>query len=803
MSGRTRLTLCSGLATILVACSLLPLVSPSGWLVQASVLVALQAGVGALGRRVPLARPLAVLAQLVAVLLMLTFVFARHVAPFGIFPGPGALRHLGALVADGMTDVGQYQTPAPVTDGIRLMLVGGVVVIAVLVDALAVTYRNAAPAGLPLLALYSVAAGLSQDGSHWLWFVLAGAGYLLLLLAEGRDRLSRWGRVFAGGGPGRGGSGGLAGGGGESAMAPVRTGRRIGAMALGIALIAPAALPSLGDGLLGAAANGSGRGGTGSGTINASDPVITMQDNLNQPQNREVLKYRTDSDTNSDMYLRTVSLDQFDGASWKSSQRSLRDVPDALPTPKGLDPDVLRQEIHTSVATAGWFRTSWLPMPYPATKVDVRGSWRYEPEARTVVGDHKQTTALVRYQVSSLRVKPTAAQLASAPEPSGALADEYTKVPADLPLVVRSEAEGVTRGAANHYEQAMKLQEWFTTSGGFSYNTRVSSGTGTTAIVRFLRNKEGFCIHYAFTMAAMSRTLGIPSRVAVGFVPGAALSDGSYSVGSKDAHAWPELYFQGVGWVRFEPTPSRGSTPDYAQAQTPSDRATNPTDTPSDTASPSTGPSSQVTCDARAQRAGDCSTQGPLVVDNSSDGGFPTAAVAGIVIGALVLLMLLLPVLWRARVRARRLGGGHVGGAAGARTLAGWQELLDTAWDYGITPDVSETPRRAAARLVRAAGLDTETAEAAHRVASAVEQVMYAPEPRPVPGLADDVRRIESALSAGAGRGGRLRALLLPRSSVRVLWTVSDAWAGLRDRWLEAVRKVPIPARLRQGATGR
>src|ERR1700760_4315390 len=100
-----------------------------------------------------------------------------------------------------MTDVGDFAIPAPVTPGIRILLVGGVLVIALAVDATAVTYNSAAPAGLPLLALYSVAAGLADGGTQWLYFVVAAAGYLLLLLAEGRDRLSRWGRVFGGAPP--------------------------------------------------------------------------------------------------------------------------------------------------------------------------------------------------------------------------------------------------------------------------------------------------------------------------------------------------------------------------------------------------------------------------------------------------------------------------------------------------------------------------------------------------------------------------------------------------------------------------
>ncbi|MDG4866155.1 transglutaminaseTgpA domain-containing protein, partial [Streptomyces sp. T-3] len=198
MSGRGRLALCAMVATMMAACAMLPLVEKATWIVQAAILLAIQTGVGAAARRVPLARPLTVAVQAVVTLLLLTLVFAREQAIAGLVPTPEVIERFGTLLQAGADDVGRYAIPAPLADGIRLMLVGGVLVIGLAVDALAVTFRTAAPAGLPLLALYSVAAGLSDGGAGWLWFVLAAAGYLLLLLAEGRDRLSQWGRVFGG-----------------------------------------------------------------------------------------------------------------------------------------------------------------------------------------------------------------------------------------------------------------------------------------------------------------------------------------------------------------------------------------------------------------------------------------------------------------------------------------------------------------------------------------------------------------------------------------------------------------------------
>ena len=779
MSGRARLALCATTATLAASCALLPLVDPATWLFQAAFLLAMQSGAGALARRVPLARPVTVAVQALVTLMLLTLVFARQQAFLGIIPGPEAFNRFGVLLQAGGDDVGRYAIPAPLSDGIRLMLVGGVLVIGLMVDALAVTYRSAAPAGLPLLALYSVAAGLSGGGAAWLWFLFAATGYLMLLLAEGRDRLSQWGRVFGGAprAPGPEPS--------DGAVAPVRTGRRIGAVALGVALVVPLGLPSLDGGLLGGAGAGVGAGSGGGGTISAVNPLVSLRDSLNVDEDREVMSYRTNTDETQDMYLRIVALDDFDGTAWKPAQRHITDVPDTLPTPTGLSSDVQRTSIQTTVSAADSYAQDWLPMPYPATQVDIKGSWRYEPVGRTLVGDHGQTTRGVQYEVTSLLVQPTAEQLAAAPEPDPALKREFTEVPDSLPSVVADTARQVTAGSANHYEQAVKLQDYFAVSGGFTYDTEVQVGSGSAAIARFLKDKEGFCVHFSFAMAAMARTLGIPARVAVGFTPGSPQPDGSMSVGLRDAHAWPELYFEGVGWTRFEPTPNRGSVPEYTQPQT---SGTNVPAVPQPTVSASTAPapaaSASASCTAQENKLGACASESALATVGSDDDGMPWLQILALALaGLLVLGVPLLPMLWRMRTRTLRLGGhGRTEADVAVYTLGAWLEVTDTAWDYGIEPDDSQTPRKAAARIVRLGLLDPTAADAVHRLAAAVEQVLYAPHPRPTPGLADDVRQIADAFRTSAGRVARLRALLAPRSAIRVAWAASARWAALTAR---------------------
>ncbi|MFG2876753.1 transglutaminaseTgpA domain-containing protein [Streptomyces sp. NPDC048337] len=784
MSGRARVTIFAALATLLTSWSLVPLVESAGWLLQAALLLAVQSAVGAGARRVPLARSLTVAAQLLVSLVLLAFLFGGKAGTGGTGPVAYLVTDFGALFRRGVQDVGEFAIPAPLTDGIRLLLVCGVLLIGLLVDLLAVTVRTAAAAGLPLLALYSVAAGLSGGGNaSWFSFLLAGSGYLLMLLAEGRDRLAQWGRVF--GGAPRGGvsaSSGLGGGPGGQATAPVRTGRRIGAVALGLALAVPAALPSLGGGLLGAQGEAAGDGSGVGGTISAVNPLVSLQSNLNAQDNRVVLKYRTDSPQQGEQYLRILALDEFNGVKWEASGRALTDVPERLPNPPGLAERIRAGavEVRTSISAADSYTQRYLPMPYPATQVDIGGKWRFEPAGRTLVGDQLakdrfQNVQGAMYTVRSLLLRPTAQQLQKAPAPDQAIRDEYTKLPDNLPPVVADTARQVTQGAKDDYTRAVKLQDFFAVSGGFRYNTKTASGTGPQAVARFLADKEGFCVHFAFSMAAMSRSLGIPARVAVGFTPGEKQSDGSVNVTMRDAHAWPELYFEGVGWTRFEPTPRSGiNVPDYSRPLAPAPQPSAPSALPSQAApEPSAAPSKTDDCPPELKKLGECGAAAPAQ-GPKGDSGPSAMTVVGWAAGILAVLALpLLPLLWRGRVRARRLGTGEV--------AAAWRELGDAAWDVGVPPDEALSPRRAAARIVQLGRLDPESAGAVHRVAGAVERALYAPpgSATSYPTLSADVLKARTGLLASAGRATRLRALLFPRSAARVGWAISTRWSAL------------------------
>ncbi|PBC72005.1 transglutaminase superfamily protein [Streptomyces sp. TLI_235] len=809
MTTRARLTISAATATALTTLCLLPLITTHGWLVQAFLLVAVAAGAGTGLRRLAVAGWAVTPLQLLVVLYALMLLSVRSSMTWGLVPGARALDALSSLLTQAGTDLGQYSVPAPDTAGLRLVLTGSVGLIAVLVDALAVTHRRAAAAGLPLLALYSVGCGLSGAGSGaWIWFLPAAGGYLLLLRAEGQDRLSRWGRVFSGTGK-------------ATNTPPVHSGHRIGVLALVLALAVPAFLPQAGLGLVGVL-GGSGSGsGTGPGwRVTSLNPVVALTESLHRTDPVPLLQYRTSAQSVGEMYLRIGALDEFNGVDWRFSQQKLQQRPDPLPKPEGLSSAIAVTQATTEVSISPNLRTEWLPLPYPASKVSVPGSWKYDPETRTVIGTDGQKTDGLKYEVTSLDVRPTAEQLRSAGPPPGDLSGRYLQLPNTLPPEVAKTAQSVTAGKSNAFDRAVALQEWFT-SPQFHYDTDIEAGTGTAAILKFLQDKRGFCVHFASTMAAMARTLGIPARVAIGFTPGSSNDGATYVVRSTNYHAWPELYFAGTGWVRFEPTPSAGQgalAPSYTREETePSPGATSaePSDVPSGAASASAGATSSCGGGHRAQECADQQTAA-VQAAQGEPWWLSWRALATYSLVGLALLLLAVPALWRARLRRRRLGAGrHLPGAdrsvlTDEQVLAAWQELIDSAWDLGIPPDDASTPRRTVARIAELGSLDVRAQAAAGRVALATEQVLYARETGPVSPLGADVLATRDALRASAGRYGRLRAVLLPPSAARLWWRATDRVDAVRQavraRWdvlAGAVRGVVRRVLRRSGDDGR
>ena len=132
--------------------------------------------------------------------------------------------------------------------------------------------------------------------------------------------------------------------------------------------------------------------------------------------------------------------------------------------------------------------------------------------------------------------------------------NRYLQLPADLSPQITKLARQITTDAETPYDKATAITEYLRTA--ITYSTTIEPAPdGTDPLDWFLLDsRTGFCNYYATAEVIMLRVVGIPARMAVGFAQGEFQSPDKYIVREKDAHAWPEVYFPGIGWVEFEPT---------------------------------------------------------------------------------------------------------------------------------------------------------------------------------------------------------------------------------------------------------
>lgn len=819
------------------------LVLPGGWIYALLFVCIVVAATGLGVHRLTRRRILIVPAQLLATVLAVTFTRVPGSAIGYVLPGSGALQALHAQLIAAGTDMRQYAPPAPATPGITTLLVLAGAGIALLVDVLAVSYRKAAVAGLPLLAVYLVPATRAPGGFSWLAFAVAAAPYLGLVGIEGRERLGRWGRAVGGR------SGGVRPGSAPNPHAGVS--RRIAVSAIAAALVVPVFLPTL-PGIVPSFAGGPGIGGFG-GEITIIQSV-DLRASLISSTPYPLLNYTTNASGSDLPYLLMSIDDDFDGDKWTSSESAggtsnpKQPIHDSQRTA-----DTPTTTVTTTVKVIGSLGFNNVPAPYPVQSLSSNlPITSLDPNTMAIWTSGSPSTQRYndKYDVASTLPEPSYKQLEDVPPLIGTQwQQKYLDLPQDLLTYLQGQAQTIVGSATTEIAKAYALQNYFSTSGGFTYSTSVGDGTGTSAIKQFLTSKRGFCEQYAATMAAMARALGIPAVVAVGFTPGTEQSDGSYLVTSHDAHAWPMLFFPTIGWLRFEPTPvganeGGGQVPTYSQPGSAVQQ--NPTAQASDAgqATP-TAKSSVNACSPQnlanaphplSAPGGPCSSRPATAaasVPFASLGAFGavprwfqrwflTGSPAQIALKLLALLALCLAVIPAfgrlVRRRRRRLlirqaerylkraaeqgaaagpdGGPPVPrsgsrrrnpvGPAAAMALAAWEELREYADDLGYPHQESDTLRQTAHRLAEAAEFDEPARAAIGRVTTLTEQARYG-----AVGLLDqpalhtlpaDLRSVRGALAGHADRSARIMASIMPASSLARLRDRFQSVFGLRRR---------------------
>lgn len=751
-------------------------VDPSAYTTPILLLALGVAAVGIGLRSLRLPRPVVVSLQALLLLETLHVWWGGSQALAGVVPTPASLAQVGATLGRAVDDAQAWAAPVPdeaVAFPPLMILIGGVV--AVLVDALAVTYRRPALSGLPLLAAFTMPIAVT-GGIRWDHFLLAAAGFSLLLAAEHLSGVSRWGRPLMPGRP----RDGTDGGDGSDGRAPAPLGtaammaRSRGAL---VRVLAPALLLSLGGSMLvpgDSGLLGEGTGDGDGGQVRIENPITDLRRDLVQGPDIPLVFARTQDPDPS--YLRISALDVFDGTTWRPSVRDLppsQRLEGELPPPVGLGDDAGGVRYRYELSAFEAFDSNWLPLPFPTVAAEALGDWRYDAETRDVTTvDGDLSTSDLDYAATRLRITPTARELLEAFSPPVSITQANTDLPFDddVPSWLQALVDEVTAGAPTDFERAVAIQRWFRDPANFTYSTDRESGNGIDDLRTFLTpgpdGREGYCEQFASAMAVMARIAGIPTRVAVGFLRPESVGPETWLYSAHDLHSWPEVFFAGSGWVRFEPTPASRApdVPGYTAGQLPE---LDETEAPSPTAAPSSAaPTAQP--DEQPTTAADR--------DGAEGGGSPWRWGIPLLL-VLIVATLLAPRAVRARQRHQRTDVAAGGG--GPAVEAAWAEVRAQLLDLGHTwPERAtlRTQQRHLAALLARPPVAGREAEAAPSV----------PTEQAVADLDALVRSVERA---------RFAAVPLPREEadaawgraqtvVAAMWSRTQATERRRARWM-------------------
>lgn len=716
-------------------------VQPGSWSAGATgvatTVILAGAAVRLLARRAPawVAIPAVPVVQLIAGAVALTVFAARQLGTAWLLPTPEVWRAVDALVSAALGEIRGGVAPLASTPALAVSIAFAAGLIAVILDLVLVPLRSPIVAAVLVSLLGAVPAIVVHHGVDPVWFI--GLAIVILLFLRVRFRPTGSSRAPEEDGPAREGAR-------TAAAAPAPTRRLpavlIGALAIVAALVVAPLLPVSAAGI-----------STGGGTTTLSATLNLGQD-LRRPSPVTALTLITQDGTPP--YLRIATLSRFDGSTWQP------DRPATVPLSQGfgevIAPDgVAVHTGKTTVRTAG-IAGSWLPVPYQATGVrGETGTWNAAADNRTVVAANADA-ADQNYTIDTKTLVPTLDQIRAASASGSDAPAELRALPSDLPAIISDDARQVIGGATNDYDRLIALQTWFRAGFRYSLQTPVDDrfdGTNVDAVAKFLTVREGYCVHFAGAFALMARSLGMPTRIVVGYLPGTATDrrsdDGKvvFEVSSDQLHSWPEVYFSGIGWIPFEPTASRGVPTAFAAATG--------SGSGGDTAA-TTGPTPVPTSTGGAKDPKNLDVPEAGATGSATPNGLLTAPVLWTMGG--VVVVLLMPAALRRLQIVRRRSAARRGDAAAA-----WTELRAALQDLGLPAPPAESPRRRGERLVRERGVDPAAMEALVR---AIERTSYAP-----PGSsadAGDLRApldaIRRALRRQVSRRDRIAAALIPRS---------------------------------------
>ena len=437
-------------------------------------------------------------------------------------------------------------------------------------------------------------------------------------------------------------------------------------------------------------------------------PIVDIRGRLVQQADVEAFTVRADEPS----YWRLASLDSFNGQIWGADNkygRASGTLDDDFPVDASTQ--ILTQEF--TIANMG---AVWLPAAYEPRRIldSSDENISYEPVSGTlIVGRNLEDSNGLTYTLESAIPTFDPAALAAAPNlyPQDIL-DRYLELPDDFSENAEALANQIVRdaGATNDYQEALALQNFFRDN--FDYDVNVGAGHSNARIDQFLESGIGYCEQFAGAFASMARSIGIPARVAVGFTWGDQdpADPTIFTVRGEHAHAWPEVYIPGSGWVPFEPTPTRGMPNAQAwnggveaeQSQAGGTGGPVPTPTPGVLPTPTPG-EEFPTGDPL-----DIPTDGTIGgTATSGDDGFPrwlaitALALVGIAFVSAVYSAIVIGL--KKRRTQRRFVTAETNSG---KVDAVWQETIETLRPLGLAPRPTETSQE----FSRRAGMETAPA---------------------------------------------------------------------------------------------
>jgi transglutaminase-like putative cysteine protease len=263
-------------------------------------------------------------------------------------------------------------------------------------------------------------------------------------------------------------------------------------------------------------------------------------------------------------FLRGQVYDLYTPQGWKISD-AIQITPDDWPALQPMQPALdalsqLRRPVSLQVTASkesNIIVTSGQPL---AVNVDTRVVFGPGPADVTSVRPASKLGTEDQYRVDSTVSDASANTLRSVPQEYPSWVAPYLQLPDSLPQRVRDKAQEVVQaaGAETAYDKAAALEQFLR---GYGVNLRIPAAAPKEDSVDYFlfEAKEGYFDYHASAMVVMLRSLGIPSRLAVGYVirsTDRVQGTNVYTVAEANSFAWPEVYFPGLGWVEFNPTPS-------------------------------------------------------------------------------------------------------------------------------------------------------------------------------------------------------------------------------------------------------